>query len=445
MMYQHNNFDPTRFYKESVKAINNTFDVPDDLCFVYVQHAFSPVITHFKCIEDRLAAVIPKGSSAKGNPHVVRSLESLFPQRVLSHVTRDHLRDINYTLKTLKDVTRGRPFAILEYGGYFAPAADAIANDRYLGPKLAGFVEGTENGIRGSDDGLTPGYKQVAAKVGKPIISKSKSGIKKIMDLEIGPAIVHSSKEIVQRYQGIQLKHWEGETGVIGLGSIGRGVLRTLFRYNINPMVFDADLSILAEMANRGHKAVCQQSILSDSDLLYLNTGSCFLSQQPELLEHLKDNAILVLCTSGDVEAGIPQLLEAGHMELLPEESNDGIAVYQTRFGKRLRIMLGKDQIGQAPNMIVEDGSGSAANLMSDMEFYAMGAYLGSQRKDVPVHQISEPPQEIEHLIIEQWLKMFYPSCIEARPTGAPTSHFFPVTAHQHAKTTQQALMDTAV
>ncbi len=440
-MYEHETQRHKRFYKKTIHHINQTFDVPDDLCFVYVQHAFSPLVKHFSCIGNRLAAVIPKGSSAGGNPQVVAKLNQMFPGRILANVTRKHLRDINYTVQLLKDITRGRPFAILEYGGYFAPAAEAIANDRYLGPKLAGFVEGTENGIRGSDDGNTIGYQQVAAQVNRPIVSKSRSGIKKIMDLEIGPAIVESCNDILRRRQGCRLQHWRGQIGIVGIGSIGSGVLNKLNKYNKNPMVYDADLTVQTELACKQYQVVSRQTILSQSDILFLNTGSCFLSRQPELLDTLRDYSLLVLCTSGDVEAGIPQLIESGHISLVQSQSNDEIAVYRTCFGKHLRVMLGRDGIGQAPNMVVADGSGSPANLMSDMEFYALGAYLSNNQNALPTGSIIESPETVQDLILEQWLNEFHPSSLETAPLLQRTV----ASSSKSRNINKKQLLDTAV
>ncbi len=415
-MREHEGNTHRRFYHRTIRKIHDTLNVPEDLCFVYVQHAFSPCINHLSCTGDRLAAIIPKGSSSRGNPDVVRTLNELFPGKVLSEVTRHHLTDASYAVQLLKDVTKGRPFAILEYGGYFAPSAVRIATDRYLGPKLVGFVEGTENGIKGSDDGLTPGYQQFASDIPCPVVSKSKSNIKRIMDLEIGPAIVESSDNLLRRSCGSRLQHWRGTIGVIGLGSIGRGVLQFLRKYNCTPLVYDADPSVMAELAYQQNNIVSQRAILTQSDILFLNTGSCFLSQQPDLLSHLKENVILILCTSGEVEAGIPQLIEAGDLKHITSESSDDIAIYQTRSGKNVRVMLGNDHTGQAPNMIVEDGSGSPANLMSDMEFYALGAYLASAQNTLPANTISTSPAELQNLVLTEWLQEFYPASVDENP-----------------------------
>ncbi len=406
-MLNHDSYTHRQFYESTIRRIHSALDLPDDLCFVYVQHAFSPCIEHLTCVEEQLAAIIPKGSSSKGNPQVVQRLQQLFPGRVLSHVTRTHLTDSAYAVQLLKDVTRGRPFAILEYGGYFAPAAARIAADRYLGPKLAGFVEGTENGIKGSDDGKTPGYLQVAAEVSRPILSKARSDIKHIMDLEIGPAIVESTDTLLRDALGCRLAHWRGNIGVIGLGSIGQGVLTALGKYNLTPMLHDTNTAVMAEMAYRQFNVAAQATVLANSDILFLNTGSCFLSQQPELLTLLKDHTILVLCTSGEIEAGIPQLINAG--ELQQQTGDNRLASYRTKSGKQIRVLLGGDQIGQAPNMVVEDGSGSPANLMSDMEFYAAGAYLASSRHSFQPGTIHESPAMLQQLIMEEWLKVFYP------------------------------------
>jgi len=400
-----------KFYKQTIARVDDVCNTGDDLCFVYVQHAFSPLITHISCLQNRLAALIPKASSSSSNRHVVKQLENEFPRRIYSDINRGHLRNADFTLNLLKHVTQGRPFAILEYGGYFAPSAQAIANDPELGPKLVGFVEGTENGIKGADDGLTIGYQEVAHNVNKPIISKSKSRIKKIMDRDIGPAIIESCNNILHHSVGYGIEAAQSSIGIIGLGSIGKGLLRHLNNDNIQPFVFDLDLAVMAELAHSQHLAVPQETLLAKSDLVFLNTGSCFLAQQPDLLKHIKENAILVLCTSGDVEAGIPQLIAAKHIELVNGDANDPIATYKTRYNKAIRIMLGGDSVGQAPNLVVESGSGSLANLMSDMEFYALGCYLASDATELPVGCISDSPVEIQDVIIEQWLQVFHPEC----------------------------------
>ena len=410
-MKQPNEHDDMRieFYKNTIARVNEVCNTSEELCFVYVQHAFSPLITHISCLRNRLAALIPKASSCRSNRHVVKQLEEEFPRRVYADINRGHLRNTDFTLNLLKHITHGRPFAILEYGGYFAPSAEAIANDPELGPKLVGFVEGTENGIKGADDGSTIGYQQVAHKITKPIISKSKSRIKKIMDRDIGPAIVASCDNILRQSIGHGVDATQLRIGIIGLGSIGKGLLRHLNNDNIEPLVFDLDIAVMAELAHSHHSAVSQTTLLAKSDLVFLNTGSCFLAQQPELLKHIKDNAILVLCTSGDVEAGIPQLIAAKHIELVRCDPNNQIATYKTRYKKFIRIMLGSDSIGQAPNLVVESGSGSLANLMSDMEFYALGCHLASKGAQLPSGRISDSPLEIQDLIIEQWLQVFHP------------------------------------
>lgn len=403
----------TTFYKQSIARVNEVCNTSDNLCFIYVQHAFTPLLAHISCLQHRMAALIPKASSSRSNRDVVKQLEEEFPRRIYADINRDHLRNTDFTLNLLKHVTNGRPFAILEYGGYFAPSAEAIANDPDLGSKLVGFVEGTENGIKGADDGSVIGYQQVAHKISKPIISKSKSRIKKIMDQDIGPAIYESCNNILHHAFGQGVEAAQLSIGIVGLGSIGKGLLKHLNDDNIQPLVYDLDIAVMAELAHSHHSAVPQKTLLAESDLVFLNTGSCFLAQQPELLKHIKDNAILVLCTSGDVEAGIPQLVAAKHIELVQSNIDEKIAIYRTRNNKTIRIMLGSDGVGQAPNLAVESGSGSLANLMSDMEFYALGCHLASNSSQLPGGCISDSPVEIQDLILEQWLQVFHPECID--------------------------------
>ncbi len=416
-----------RYYKNTTDLVDKSINTPDDLCFVLVQHAFLPSIDFYHCIDSRLAAVILKGSSAKQNPSVVKKLKRLFGPRILESVKRQNLEEHSFTINLLKKVTRGRPFVILEYGAYFAPSLSAICKDPVLGPKLMGVVEGTENGIKGSADGKTRGYNAVALHAACPIMSKSRSNIKHIMDIEIGPAIVEATDKILCNRLGRKLKHWRGTTGVVGVGSIGQGVLSALSSLGQTPLVHDTDLAKMAELAHCQNRVVDQHAILKKSDLLFFNTGNCFLSQQPELLSLVKNNALLVLCTSGDVEAGIPQLIDRGEMHLVKNQSDAEIAVYKTRYGKHLRIILGIDEVGQAPNMTVEDGSASPANVMSDMEFYALGCYLASDH-DLTNGTVHQSPRHIQNMILKEWLAEFYPATIEAplirKPLNRLELHF---------------------
>lgn len=407
-------FAHRRFYRNTVAAIEKETKPHPDLCFIFVQHAFLPSLDFFDAINNRIAAIIPKASSAKSNPHVVMQLKDKFGSRVHESLNRNKLADPLFTLDWLRRVTNDRPFAILEYGGYFAPTASMISTDTQLSSKLVGFVEGTENGIKGSDDGQTTGYRDVVSDINHPVISKSRSRIKNIMDIEIGPAIVYATDSIFRRNLGCSLKHWSNSIGVIGLGSIGKGILGTLVKDNRVPMVFDTNLSVMAELATRHNRVVSQESILENSDVLFLNTGSCFLSNQPTLLDSLKDYALLVLCTSGDVEAGIPQLLQSGALKYIESESNSEIAVFSTRENKKIRILLASDGIGQAPNMSMQDGSSSPANLMSDMEFYAMGSYLSRYSKQLNPATIHESPGKLEDIIIHEWLREFHSDCVQA-------------------------------
>ena len=407
-----------RFYERTLSSIEREYHAADDTCFVFVQHAFLPSLNFFGSVSDRIAAIIPKSSSSKSNPDVVQQLQRKFPGKVHPDVSRSTLQDPEAAVQFLQEVTNNKPFVILEYGAYFAPAAEAISNHRHLGRTLRGFVEGTENGIRGSDDQSTIGYQDVVARLQHPVVSKSRSRIKAIMDIEIGPAIVHATNEIFRRNIGCTLKHARGVIGVVGAGAIGKGILDGLNKDFIKPLVYDTSLAIMATLANHQNDTVSQANILSHSDVLFLNTGSCFFSEKPSLLKLLKNNVTLILCTSGDVEGGIPQLIADGFLTLINEESNKDIATFKTLYGKKIRIVLGIDGVGQAPNMSLKDGSASPANLMSDMEFCGIGNYLASPATKLRPGMIHRSPEAVEQLILLEWLKEFHPNSVEPLPSG---------------------------
>ena len=199
-------------------------------------------------------------------------------------------------------------------------------------------------------------------------------------------------------------------------------MLSALNKLGLSPLVYDTNLAVMAELAHCRNRVVDQSTLLAESDILFLSTGNCFLSQQPELLALVKNNALLVLCTSGDVEAGIPQLIDRGELQLVKNQSDSEIAVYKTRYGKYLRVMLGIDGVGQAPNMSVEDGSISPANVMSDMEFYALGCYLASDH-GLANGKIHQSPRYLQNMILKEWLAEFYPSTTEVPRSPKPLKY----------------------
>ena len=129
-----------------------------------------------------------------------------------------------------------------------------------------------------------------------------------------------------------------------------------------------------------------------------------------------------MLCTSGDVEAGIPQLINHGDLQLVKNKSDNEIAAYKTRYGKYLRVMLGIDEVGQAPNMSVDNRSASPANVMSDMEFYALGCYLASNH-GLANGKIHQSPWYLQQMILKEWLAEFYPSTSEKPRPPKPLEH----------------------
>ncbi len=395
-----------QFYTNTLKSLKNSINAPEDLKLVMVQHAFAPIIDLYSALDDQIAAIIPKASSSTSNPQVVERMKEKFPGRVFDSISRKELQNSDFAIQFLREVTKGHPFVIVEYGAYFAPAAHAISNDPILASKLKGFVEGTENGIKGSDDGAV-GYEQVVASLDHWVISKSRSRIKGIMDMEIGPAILYATDRIFRDTFGLSLKHFQGTFGVIGAGPIGKSILRGLRGDNIKPLVYDRDLAVMAGLCQLGERTTRQEQILANSDVLFLNTGSSFLSREPDLLNRMKDNVILVLSTSGDVEGGIPQLIEKNCLIRSPIGSDGNIASYITSSGKPIRLALGSDGIGQAPNTMLPEGSVSPANLMSDMEFVGAARYLGGM-SNVPAPRVIEHlPENIENTILDEWMRFF--------------------------------------
>jgi len=121
-------------------------------------------------------------------------------------------------------------------------------------------------------------------------------------------------------------------------------------------------------------------------------------------------------------------LITAKQLQYSKGDSTAEIAVFNSVYGKRVRVLLANDGVGNAPNMTLDDGSDSDANKLSDMEFYALGCYLCSKQNTLPKGRISESPPFLQQLIFEQWLQTTHPKAfdqteIDLAPVSLNTEH----------------------
>ncbi|SHM56618.1 adenosylhomocysteinase, partial [Streptomyces yunnanensis] len=87
-----------------------------------------------------LRAVLPKPKSVQVEAR--RQIEA--DGHACDTLTRDLFADVDRAVRYVEARAAGRPVVLLDVGGYFAPALDALC-DRFSG-RILGVVEDTENG-----------------------------------------------------------------------------------------------------------------------------------------------------------------------------------------------------------------------------------------------------------------------------------------------------------
>jgi adenosylhomocysteinase len=184
------------------------------------------------------------------------------------------------------------PTIILEIGGYFAVILNEL--EQALGNNLIGIVEDTENGHRQ--------YEQLKS-LPCPVVSIARSDLKKAEDSLIGNACLFSTEKII-RETGYII---EGRRAlVLGFGKIGRGLAQALARRNCHVDVNDSNPIKLTEAISEGFYIPEKTESLKNADIIFGTTGKTSISE--EEYRYIKNGAILVSCSSKDVEFDLPFL-----------------------------------------------------------------------------------------------------------------------------------------
>jgi adenosylhomocysteinase len=249
------------------------------------------------CVTD-LRAVLPKPRSAHGPAQ--RQVEA--EGHVCDKLSRVTFADPDRALRYLELRAAGRPVLLLDVGGYFAPALDALC-DRFSG-RIVGVVEDTENG-----------HKRYAGlnKLPCPVVSVARSPLKDPEDFLVGQSVVFST-EALMRERGDIL---HGRTAlVIGFGKLGSSIARLLHAKGVRVIVYDIDPVRRTQALSQGFTVARDHARgLEDAGLVLCATGA--LSLRGEDFPRLRNGAYVATVTSSEDELeldGLPEVYERAHV-----------------------------------------------------------------------------------------------------------------------------------
>jgi len=217
----------------------------------------------------------------------------------------DFQRVVDATLASELQLNAAEPFILQEVGGYCAALLGGGSSLDTTG--CAGVIEETRRGLwrYQAQDGL---------KV--PVMEIAGSRLKEIEAIHIGEAVVRAIAtdlaDLGRSLPGLA-------AGVIGFGSIGSAVARSLHARGAIVTCFDTSPIRQIEASARGFRAIDRNRLLAESDLVVGATGTGAISANEIPL--LKDGAILASASSGRKEFPLDALTAAAQNRTRLSES----------------------------------------------------------------------------------------------------------------------------
>lgn len=244
-------------------------------------------------ISTRLRAVLPKPKSV--DPAARREIEKTAQCDPLS---RELFEDPDSAVGYIEARASGEDVVLLDVGGYFAPALDALC-ERFSG-RILGVVEDTENGHKRYTN---------AGKLPCPVISVARSPLKDPEDFLVGQSVVFSTEALV-RARG-DILHGRPAL-VIGFGKLGSSIARLLQAKGVQVTVHDVDPVRRTQALSQGFTvARDRDAALNGAGLVLCATGA--VSLRGEDFSALRNGAYVATVTSSEDEldlTGLPAVYQ---------------------------------------------------------------------------------------------------------------------------------------
>lgn len=286
-----------------------------------------------------------------------------------------------------------RRIMIVDIGGYFAKPVSRLSEDEYK--YIAGIVEDTTFGHNR--------YVSEAPDIKVPIISVARSRLKEIEAHFVG-------RDAVQALDGITRDIGESITGkhavVIGYGMIGKNVARSLRAYDLRVSVYDIRDHRNLKAFMMGFRVHKKTELIRTADIVFSATGwsSHIVEEQrrpglsiDDILERVKDNAILVSVGSKDNEFDIKRL-----KELAQDKKEVGKHVVRYKLPNKKSVFVVKD--GTAVNFLLPSIPVGILDLVFAEIVLAL-IFLLKRRKAYPVGKVSVVEERYWSQISKDWLR----------------------------------------
>jgi adenosylhomocysteinase len=294
-------------------------------------------------------------------------------------LSRHQLADVDIVKTYVDTFPSNHKIVILDIGGYFANCVSFLS--QYLGSRLLGIVEDTENGH----------LRYIANRdLPCPVISVARSELKGPEDFLVGQSIVFSVEALL-REQGDIL---HGRTAcVVGYGKVGRSIAALLNSRHVSTVIYDTNSVRLVEAMSHGYFATTDLShALSISGLVFCATGHLSLSYRDFCA--LSKGAYVASVTSSEDELDLDSLKGAYSIKHV----GDHITLY-SRKGHHFYIL----NRGQAVNFI----HGAA---VGPFIYLVHGEIIASMRRLIEKRLkpgLQEIPQSVKKQIAACWAEHF--------------------------------------
>lgn len=276
--------------------LSSFFPFAPDTHLVVVAHLVSNTEAFLDELEraaSDVALIIPKKSSI--DPVTAQRVGGTFGDRLLEvESPKAWAADSGLVVTELNRVAPDGQIVLIDLGGYFASSLGAIVEA--LPGRIAGVVEGTENGLRRYLDRVMDSP--------VPIWSVAGSPLKYPENHLVGVSVVHSIESVLRDHDQVLQA---SRACVIGFGRVGRSAAEALRGRGVTTIVFDKSEIAMAEAASRGFRVMRRlDEALSRSNLVVCATGRRALDGHT--FPHLTDGTFVATVTSADDELALEDL-----------------------------------------------------------------------------------------------------------------------------------------
>nr|WP_230204912.1 adenosylhomocysteinase [Parafrankia elaeagni] len=358
-------------------TINNSFPSTREVATIVVTHMLPdrPFFLDAVAHGNDLISILPKPKSC--DPGTRAAVSSRYH---CDDLERDRFVHPAKVLAYIEERAAGRDLALLDIGGYFAPALTSLC--RQFSGRIVGVVEDTENGYRKY---LSCG------KLPCPVFSVARSPLKQPEDYLVGQSIVFSTESLLREHGDIL--HGR-ETCVIGYGKIGRSVANTLRAKSVRTTVYETDPVRAVEAMSHGFAVKWSKAeALGRADVVVCATGNRAL--EGEDFTYLRPGSYVASVTSSDDELNLASLRGTYRIERLgPHLSR------MTSWNHHFYLL----NDGNAVNFVHGAAVGPFIFLVQGEILAALALLSSGQVMEPGLHEVGNREREI---IARSWLRCF--------------------------------------